>query len=50
MILIKILVEDDDQLDQICEVLEEAERNGDLPFSFNVSSAPFNPDQQMLPL
>lgn len=43
--LIKILVENEDQLDQLIEVLEEAEENGELDFGFAVRSCSPMKDQ-----
>lgn len=48
MKLIKILVEDQDQVDMFLEVLTDAEENGKLGDYFTVHTSDYDPKQQKL--
>lgn len=48
MILVKILVEDEDQKDAIVEWLTEGEEEGHLDFPFTCHAETFDPDQMRL--
>lgn len=48
MKLIKILVEDQDQVDMMLAVLTEAEENGETGDYFTIHVSDFDPDQQKL--